>query len=320
MTDDRRGFLGATDVAAIAGLHPYRSPLQVWMEKTGNATLEPETAAMRRGLLFEPIVAQMYTEATGVELQPIDRVQMRKFPYLCASPDRVSTPDSSGAVYLVELKTHREFLRDQYGAEGSDEVPAHELVQVIWQMHVVGERLGPQTCAEIAVLFGTDDFGIWGVGASPAFAAELQEMALRFWSDHVVTEVPPPASDHPKEVEALRRLYPRHTEIAVRATDELEVVIDGLRTARAEIAEAERRASGLQARIQQFMGEAGTLEFGVGEKITWRTSRPSLRRSCDYDALRKAAPDVYDTVVTERETDGSRRFCVPRSWGKDGSE
>ena len=31
----RRGGIGSSDAAAAVGLHPYKSPLQLWMEKTG---------------------------------------------------------------------------------------------------------------------------------------------------------------------------------------------------------------------------------------------------------------------------------------------
>jgi predicted phage-related endonuclease len=37
---DRREYLGGHDVAAILGLHPYKSPFAVWLAKTGPP--EPE--------------------------------------------------------------------------------------------------------------------------------------------------------------------------------------------------------------------------------------------------------------------------------------
>jgi len=66
----------------------------------------------------------------------------------------------------------------------------------------------------------------------------------------------------------------------------------------------------------QRMGEASVLESSQG-KITWRLSKPSTRRTCDYDTLRQAAPDLYKRVVTEIEGPGTRRFVVPRTWNQE---
>jgi len=45
---NRRKGIGGSDVAAIAGLNPWKTPLQVWKEKVLGDTVE-ENAAMRWG-------------------------------------------------------------------------------------------------------------------------------------------------------------------------------------------------------------------------------------------------------------------------------
>ena len=37
-TEERRHFIGGSDIGAILGLNPYKSPVDVWMEKTGKAS------------------------------------------------------------------------------------------------------------------------------------------------------------------------------------------------------------------------------------------------------------------------------------------
>lgn len=34
---DRRTYIGSTDAPAIVGVHPYRTPWDVWADKTGAA-------------------------------------------------------------------------------------------------------------------------------------------------------------------------------------------------------------------------------------------------------------------------------------------
>ena len=61
--DIRRSGIGSSDAAAAVGLNPYKSQLELWMEKTGRGgalpQLDPndEASPMYWGTLLEPIVA-----------------------------------------------------------------------------------------------------------------------------------------------------------------------------------------------------------------------------------------------------------------------
>lgn len=315
MSGDRRTFLGATDVVAVCGLSPYSSPLKVWLDKTGQAAPQADNPTLRRGRLLEPVVAQLYEETEECELVPVPRIHMRGKPYLAASPDRLR-PD---ARFLVEIKTHRSYIRDQYGDPWSDHVPDHILGQVIWQMHIARhaeEAMDLQDIAHVAAWFDADEFAIFRVQYDEDTAERMFELAMRFWHDNVLGEKPPATIGHPTELDAIKRLYPRSTEVTIRADEECEYAIEALRTHRKAQADAEAAVARFTALIQQRMGEAAVLGSSQG-KITWRTSKPSTRRSCDYAALQAASPDLYRQVVTETQTEGARRFCVPRTWTQE---
>jgi len=61
--DVRKGGIGSSDAAAAVGLNPYKSQLELWLEKTGRDAELPktdpndETSPMYWGTLLEPIVA-----------------------------------------------------------------------------------------------------------------------------------------------------------------------------------------------------------------------------------------------------------------------
>ena len=312
---DRRGFLGATDVVAVCGLSPYSSPLDVWLEKTGQVGPKPDNPTLRRGRLLEPVVAQLYEETEGCELMPVPRLHMRAHPFLAASPDRLRP----SAPCLVEIKTHRVYIRDQYGDAWSDHVPDHILGQVIWQMHIcrnADEPLDLADWAHVAAWFDADEFAIFRVQYDEDTAARMYELAMRFWHDNVLSETPPATIGHPSELDAIRRIYPRSSEITIRADEECEAAIEALRHHRKAQAQAEAAVARFTALIKQRMGEAAVLESSQGP-FTWRTTKPSVRRTTNYDRLREMSPDVYAQVVTETETAGTRRFCVPRTWNQE---
>ena len=56
----RRAGLGGSDIGAILGLSPFRTPVDVYLEKTGRAPANEETLQMRFGTYAEEFVAQEY--------------------------------------------------------------------------------------------------------------------------------------------------------------------------------------------------------------------------------------------------------------------
>lgn len=55
--------IGGSDVSVIAGINPYRSVYQLWLEKTGQITPEEtENEYTQFGTLLEPIVRKVFTQ------------------------------------------------------------------------------------------------------------------------------------------------------------------------------------------------------------------------------------------------------------------
>ncbi len=62
----RRSGVGGSDAAAIAGEHPYKGPIDVWLEKV-HPDKVADTAGLpaRIGSFMEPLVRELYAEMTG---------------------------------------------------------------------------------------------------------------------------------------------------------------------------------------------------------------------------------------------------------------
>jgi len=65
---DRTQFVGASEVAALFGLHSFLTPLQLYLQKTGAIEGASENYAMRRGRHLVPAVAALYEEESGCNL------------------------------------------------------------------------------------------------------------------------------------------------------------------------------------------------------------------------------------------------------------
>lgn len=210
--DDARR-LGGSDIAALVGLSPWATPLTVYARiVTGEGT--PDSPALRRGRLMEPVVREMYRLDEGVELLGPTSLRHPEKDWLRASLDDVGRRPGRGR-HAVEFKTGNQRDADKWGPLGSDELPEQYLCQTSWYLGT-GLAVGAldEPVADVAVLLlGVEETPrVYRVEHDAEVYAWLLEAAERFWRDFVVPRRPPPPSNPAREVESVRRLYKRETE------------------------------------------------------------------------------------------------------------
>jgi putative phage-type endonuclease len=291
---ERRTYLGATDVVAIMGASPWRTPLQVYLEKTGQLNPDPPNPQMLRGQRMEPYVAGIYTDETGEVLRRAKFCRWESTRFLAASPDYERVRDGR----LVEIKTHGPQVAAAYGPSGSDEIPLHERMQVVWQMHITGR--GP--VAYLIALFGVDDVRLYDVEYDLNMAREMEVAARSFWTYHVQGNMPPDPTEYDGSV--IERLYPQHEEKVLNADAEIEEVVERLELVRAAREGAERAEEQCIARLKAAMGTAEILRTSRGV-FTWRNRKgsPSWRAIAQElnpseELIRKHTPEMGPRVFT----------------------
>ena len=192
-TWDRTKYIGGSDIGAILGLSKFRTPLEVWQEKTGQGTANLDSLPLRFGSYAEDFVAQEYARSTGslVVTHPEPFIH-KEHSFLQGHVDRFilesNTPllthdGKLNALALLECKTANPFAKDQWGEVGSDEVPMNYLVQCAWYMLLTG-------CArsDLAVLFSNADFRIYTIYKDAELENILLGKAVQFWHAHVLTK------------------------------------------------------------------------------------------------------------------------------------
>lgn len=145
----RTGGIGGSDVSVIAGINPYRSLHQLWLEKTGQISPEEtDNEYTHFGTLLEPIVRKEFVERTGLKVrQKHMLLQSEEFPFMYADLDGVINDNGETAIF--EAKT-----ASQYKAETWENgVPAGYILQVQHYMAVTGAKK-----TYIAALIGGNHF------------------------------------------------------------------------------------------------------------------------------------------------------------------
>jgi putative phage-type endonuclease len=297
----RKTGIGGSDAAAAVGLSPYKSPLELWLEKTGRDEhlLRPDPADTSHpvywGTVLEPIVAGAYALHTGRKLRRVHAVlQHPQYPFMLANLDREIVGSSD--VQILECKTAGEFGARHW----RDGVPEYVQLQVQHQLAVTGKPV-----ADVAVLVCGQTLEIHRIPRDEELIARLIVLETRFW-DSVVNDIPPPADGSESADRALRCLYPGNGSVVDWSDDSrMSSLFSDLVSIRARIKEQEAEAERLRQTLAQAMGDVGEALFETG-RISFKRSRDSI--GLDIERLRADHPALVNRYAINKP--GSRRFRI----------
>jgi putative phage-type endonuclease len=158
---DRTKYIGGSDIGAILGLSPYKSPLEVWLEKTGKKINQADSLPLRFGSFAEEFVASEYSRSTGFELIHNESIYIHpEHSFMSAHIDRfiLGSGGDQPPTKILECKTANSFSTGNWGEAGTDQVPMSYLCQCIWYLAITQIKR-----ADLAVLFGNSDFRIYQI-------------------------------------------------------------------------------------------------------------------------------------------------------------
>ena len=272
----RRRGLGSSDAAAVLGVSPFATPLQVWAEKVGVVEPAPESEAMRWGRILEPIVADEYARETGRELvNPQTLYQHPDLPWCLATPDRLT---ADGRL-VVEIKTASAYRAEEW----AEEPPVHYQVQCQHLLAVLGLDL-----ASLVVLVGGQRLLWRDLARNDKFIALMLEREREFWRRVELRDPPPPGAE---DRELLRALYPRDTGATIELPAEAAEWDRELEEAKAQIRHWTTVRDSLEARICNAIGEATYGVLPGGGRYSWKVVRqeipPQPARTREYRVLRR---------------------------------
>lgn len=297
----RKNGIGGSDAAAAVGLSPYKSQLELWLEKTGrdadlpkpdpNDTAEP----VYWGTLLEPIVAAAYTRQTGNRVRKVNAVlQHPDIPFMLANLDRevVGVP----GVQILECKTAGEFGTRLWN-EG---VPEYVQLQVQHQLAVTGKQ-----AADVAVLLCGQRLEVHRIQRDDELIARLIPLEAQFW-EYVTSDTPPLADGTVSAERALRCLYPGNADTADFSNDRrLSAAFADLVALRADIKTREEQAERLRQTLMQAMGDASLAQFETGH-VSFKRSKDST--GIDLKRLLAEHPELAERYAITKP--GSRRFLI----------
>jgi putative phage-type endonuclease len=271
--------IGASDVATILHLNPWKSPYTLYYEKRGELPAVESTIPMQLGHYLEPFIDRLYqeeTHRTTVDLGDYTVVSHPDFPWLRCTPDRVVLDESPQR--LVELKSIGEHAAKSLGEDGDIK---HQ-VQVQIQMACLGMEQG-----DIAALVAGRDFRIFPVARHDRFLAVAIAKCQEFW-ERLQAGDPPMPDDSESTAATIAALHPDDNgETVVLSPESVEAAqrLDDYKAARSEL---DKKIRGEQNLIKAAIGDA-TYGQGPGWRLSLKTQerKEHMVKASKYRVLRK---------------------------------
>lgn len=283
----RRTGIGGSDAAAVIGLNPFRSRIEVYADKMGMMPEKEDTESMRLGRDLEDYVAQRFCEATG------KKVRRNNFMWchdehrcMIADVDREIIGENAG----LECKTTQ-----AWGGKVimKGEIPLTYYVQCMHYMAVMGyDRV------YLAVLIFGKGFFHFTIERDEDEIAALVASEAAFWRDHVEAGISPDPDGSQSAEQAVDAIWGNRAQedelLMFDFSDDMRELCD-LAAAEKEI---KRQKDAIKQRLQAALGEhmVGSSDRYV---ITWR---PQERSSIDSRRLYRERPDIYREYLTTSST------------------
>ncbi len=290
---ERQCGIGGSDVGAILGVNKYKTPFDLYIEKTEPITeVKEQSESAYFGDIFEDIVAKEFEKRTGKKVRR-DRKHYKhnEYPFMVANIDRRLVGENA----ILECKTANQYLLKEWE---DDEIPASYLLQVQHYLFVTGAELG-----YIAVLIGGQKFVWKEVQRDEELIQIIVEEEKNFWK--MVQDKTPPALDGSSAAEKyLKEKYKeaetdKSVELGFEYKDKIKTYLEKkeqLKIFETEVKEIEN----------QIKFEIGSAEYAYapGYSLSWKNVSST---KVDSKKLKSEFPEIYEKVIKENK---SRRFSI----------
>lgn len=288
--------VGGSDASVILGLNKWKTPFELWLEKTGQVIPEEiQSDAAYFGSLLEDLIAKEFEKRSGKKVRRRNAIlQHPEHEFIIANVDRLVVGEKA----VLECKTTSAYNAKEWQ---DDEVPESYIVQV---QHYLGV-LGPEyKKAYIAVLIGGNKFVWKGIERDEELIDMIFQAEQHFWHEYVEKNIPPKLDGSSAAEEYLKKRYSNaEPGKTVDLKHEYKEKIQELLSLKETIKQLEEQEKALENEIKNELKDA---EYGfVGNyQVNWKQV---VSNRVDSKILKEKFPQVYEQVVKQSVY---RKFCI----------
>ncbi len=270
LTDEQRlkrhQGLGASDTPIIMGYSSYKTPYQLYLEKTGTIDSDDEITELQYwGNALEPVIINRFAEENDVHISFPDTVYHPDHPFIFANLD--GWIESENAV--VEAKVVNSFQRKEWDMGLTDGIPLVYLIQIAKQCLITDATRG-----YCAVLIGGMEYKQFIYERDAVLEDLILKADIEFWNC-VQNRIEP----EPISTSDCRLKFPTPSPDKIAHSNfRTENTLTGLMNVKASIKQLIEKEDKFKMELMSHMGNAEYLMGQDGELVaTWKATKKGTR-------------------------------------------
>lgn len=292
--DYRKQGIGGSDAAVVCGISRYKSPVELWMEKTNQMPDQEAGEAAYWGTQLESLVRTEFTKRTGIEVEHrMELLRSDEHPFMQANLDGTCVHPELGPC-IFEAKTASAFK----AGEWEDGIPDEYFLQVQHYMAVTGYK-----GTYIAALIGGNTFRWKFISRDEGLIAMLVQLEADFWQ-HVQNETPPPLDGSNASARFLAERFPNSmSNSRIELPNQAEHLIHQYDEASQQIKLLTERKQEAENLLKEMLGSHETGTTG-DHLVTWKNV---VQERLDTKTLKAEHPTLYKKYANPTSC---RRFTI----------
>jgi putative phage-type endonuclease len=200
---ERRNYLGASDIPILLGISPWQTPYDLYRFKVYGERSQEVTDAMQLGNFLERGLVDFYSHKHGVVVETgMNTILHPTKSYLACNLDGRIDKDT-----ILEVKTGAQYWKDG--------IPVYYEAQCQWIMHLSGAT----KCIVIGYIGGR--YNEYEIIYNLELCVIMEQRADEFWQ-LVTTQTPPPLTS----LSDYQQAYTIDDNIKAVATDEISAITE----------------------------------------------------------------------------------------------
>ena len=280
--------IGGSDVSVIAGVNPFRSIFQLWLEKTGQ--IEPEETENENthfGNVLEPVVKREFSKRTGLKVRAKRALlQSEEYPFMLADLDGVIY--ENGKMNLFEAKTASAYKQEIW----EKGIPEEYVLQVQHYMAVTGAEK-----TYLAALVGGNRFYWKVVRRDEQKIAEIIALEKAFWEENVLAGKEPVPDGSGATTDFLNEKYASSNGNTILLPEEALSLCRRYEELSGQLNELQDKKDAVSNQLKNFLknNESGV----IGEyRVTWKQV---TSMTFDKKRLEKENHALYEEYLTKKQ-------------------
>ena len=290
----RKKGIGGSDASVVCGISRYKSPVELWLDKTNQIPSVEAGEVAYWGTLLESVVRSEFSKRTGIEVQCVNQLlQSEEHPFMLANLDGICEHPEYGTC-IFEAKTASAYKTGEW----DDAIPDEYQLQIQHYMAVTGYR-----GAYIAVLIGGNTFRWKFIERDEELISMLINLEANFWH-HVLNNTPPPMDGSDASAKFLAERFPDSVpKSQITLPDKATELLQQYDDACEQLNIATEKKQYAENLLKEMMGnnEIGTAGDRV---ITWKSI---MQERLDSKTLKAEHPTLCKQYTTKTSY---RRFTV----------